>query len=528
MSTAINTAQSKPPAQIRSDGLRTLKNGLIGIGIASPNVGPGSPPFVQWTALANEIAVGQANGVVSTQGNMPDTATGANLDRWGAIVNRPRRTAVGSHGNATVYNSAPGGVNYTTGAVLTDSAGQTYEVIAGALKSNEQTLSIAAISAGASTNHANGDTLSWVDQPPFSGPTVTVGALGGTDGLVDGADSEVGNDELYRPRVLAAFSSPDKDGNESRVAHLATLASDQVGTAYVYPALQGPGTCFVAGCATPQAVGPFTSTSKSRVVPGAIMSGTVLPFLLGALGGQPYLQAFSTVDAPATLAIQIFLPSSPSSSPPGPGGGWLDAAPWPPSVGSTTTAVGTGPVQVTAIASTTVFTVSATTAPVVGVSRIACLSDADWTLYNATVLAVSGPSGAYVVTVDTPFPFIALGDVIFPQCVNQQAYVDAIFASFAAMGPGEWTTNAGALARAFRHPAASLSNLSSLSNAWLKPLISAGPEVGDALFIPSNGRQTGSYGSYSPVLPPYVPAVPASVATAPNIFTPAGIGLYPI
>jgi uncharacterized phage protein gp47/JayE len=522
MTAAALTYPVKTPYQSRTDILRTIKNGWTTLGIggaAGPNVGPGSPVFVQATALANELAAGGAVAIVNVDGCMPDTATGANLDRWGTILKRPRRGAVPSHGNVTVYTTAPGGSNFPNGAQLTDETGQSYSVISGGTKTNEQTVGIVANAGGTSTNHVNGDTLSWVDQPAFSGPNVTVGALGGTDGLVDGADSEIGNDELYRPRIIYAFSNPDKDGNEARVADLAVQSSNIVGSCYVYPALQGAGTVFAVVCAIPQASAPFTSTSKSRAVPAGTIAGAVLPFLQGALGGQPYVQVSSSTDVPTTLAIQVFLPSSPGASPPGPGGGWLDASPWPMSVGATPSAVGIAPVHVTAISSTTVFTVNATTPPASGVSRIACLSTADWQLYTATVLSYTGTSGAYTLTIDTPMPYVALNEVIFPQSVNQDNYVAAVFAAFAGMGPGEWSTNAAVLARAFRHPSTALNNPSSLSNAWLKPLINAGPEVGDALFI-YRGTATG------PLVSPFTPSASDDVTIAPGVFTPGPTGWY--
>ena len=496
---------TKSPIQIRTDYLRTLKNGWITIGIATPNVGPGSPEFVKGQALANEIAVGQSNITISVDGMMPDTAQGANLDRWGNLLATPRRGAIPSAGNVTVYCSASAGTNYPVGAQLVDAAGLRYQVTAGGAKTNLQTIAVVAIDTGSATNHANGDTLTWVDQPAFSAPTVTVGALGGTDGLVDGADSEIGNDELYRPRVLAAFQAPAKDGNVARIIQLALASSDLVGSAYVYPALQGAGSTFVAVCGIPQTAGALSSNSKSRVVPLATVAGAVLPYLQGSLGGQPYVQAFSTVDAPVTLA----------ASPPGPGGGWVDAAPWPPSVGATTTAVGTAPVQVTSIASTTVFTVNATTPPVPGVSSIACLSTANWHLYTAHVVSYTGASGAYTITIDAPFPFVQVNDAIMPQSVNLPNYVAALFQSFAQMGPGEWTSNVGVLARAFRHPSTALQNPSALSNAWLKPIISSGAEVGDALFIYRSG-----------VTAPYTPPVPSGPTVGPYIFTPGPTGFY--
>ena len=291
MTLPLYTFQQKTPTQIRDDYLRTLKNGLINIGIANPNVGPNSPEYAKATALANELAVCQAGIVISADNEMPDTAQGAGLDRWLTIFGLSRRQAVPSSGVVTVTISNAGGTNIVAGAQLVDSSGLRYAVTTGGIYQNGAQVPVTAVDAGAATNHANGDVLRWSSSTPaFCAPTVTVGPLGGTAGLSGGADSEVGNDEPPRARLLALLGTPPKDSTWSMVASLAAASSSTVGLASVYPALQGPGTVFVAVSATPQTSAPLTSTSKSRAVPSTTVNSTIAPYVQGSLPEHAYCQ----------------------------------------------------------------------------------------------------------------------------------------------------------------------------------------------------------------------------------------------
>lgn len=514
--TALLTYGQKSAQQVRDDYLRTLKNGLIALGIPTPNIGPGSDDFIRATAIGNEIAVGQANNVILADQLMPDTAAGAFLDRWLAILGLSRRPAIGSSGLITPTISVSGGTLIVTGTQLIDSVGLRYQVTVGGTYAPGATVPIASVDTGKATNHANGDQLKWVTAPAFTAANATVGTTGGTDGLTGGADSEVGLDEPPRARLLSLMQNPPKGGNSSDVILWCGQSSPDVQGAWCYPALLGPGTVFAAVAQSPQTTGPFSSTSKNRDIAGPIIIGAVQPYVQGQLPEHVFSVIASVVNQPTDVAILLSLPSAPTASPPGPGGGWLDGTPWPQSVN--------GMAAVTVLGSpaptSTVFTVSALTAPTPGVSRIAWLSPTNWTLYTATVLSVTGTTGAYAITIDTPMPGIAAGNYIWPQAAQQANYVAAILSAFSTMGAGEWSASPSVLSRAFRHPVPTLAWPYSLGAVQLKTVINSGSEVLDANWIyrssvtPAVGVATVD------------PTSGAFTGTPPAILTPRNIGIY--
>jgi hypothetical protein len=160
----------------------------------------------------------------------------------------------------------------------------------------------------------------------------------------------------------------------------------------------------------------------------------------------------------------------------------------------------------------------------VSVSQIAWLSPYDWKLYTALVTAVSGTSGAYVVTLDKPFPSVATGCYIWPNCQNAQTYADAVLAAFALMGPGEKTSNVSALIRGFRHPRPAAAWPYTLGSHLPNALTKAQSEIGAAQFFHRTDGTTTLTGSSGVV----TPQVPASVTDPPKIFRPRHIAFYRI
>lgn len=495
----------KDAVTIRDDILRTIKNGLIKQGIASPYVGPASDFFILATALGNELAVVGASAVVKADAQMPDSATGADLARIGAILGLSKQGEAGSVGNITLESSADSPIE--TGRELTDSAGLRYRVAVGGTYANGAAVPIEAIDTGYATNHAAGDTLQWADAPPYSSDK----ALVASGGLTNGIDSE--NDEVFRARILAVFQNPPGAGSWEHCAELAEESTSSVQKAFVYPAVQGPATVHIAVTAAP------TDDSLSREVASATITGTIEPYIKGKLPTHAHVVVTTVDDVNTDVAIGLSIPEAPTANPPGPGGGWKNGTPWPAPDGSATFHC-----TVTAVSSSTVFTVDATTAPTAGVTRVAWFSPYDLTLYTALVTAYSGSSGAYVVTLDRPFTDIAVGCYVWPDCQNAQAYIDALIAHFALMGPGEKTSNVSALVRGFRHPLPSTSWPYALGPAMLRAVTDAGDEVLAAQFL---HRTDGTTTSTS-VAGQVVPQVPGAVTDAPKIFVPRHIGFYRI
>lgn len=517
---------------IRDAILRTIKNGLIRLGIANPNVGQNSDYYLIASALGNELAVVQANSVLTVDQCMPDTAAGANLDRWLALNGLGRNGPTNSFGQITITVSATSTL-IVTGQQLFDTSGNIFQVTIGGTYSNQQQVPVESISTGSATNHENGDTLTWVTAPAFCDENTVVGIPGGEDGLTGGADSEEGVDEPPRARLLSRLQNPPKGGNSADVQAWANASTPDVGSTFVYPALLGPSTGFFAVCANPQTIGTLGSTSKNRDLPGSLITGTVLPYVLGNLPEHSLCVGTSVANQPIDVAILLALPSASTASPPGPGGGWVDGTPWPQSLpGGGTPA----PVQVTAFSTSTQFTVNAATPPQVGVSHIAWVSPLTWTIYSATVIGVTGTSGAYVITIDTPMPSIGVGSIVFPASINQATYLQAVFAAFASMGPGEWCSpTSGAFKRAFRHPIPTLGAPSAMGATQLKTLINAGTEVLDAnyIFTGDCSSTSGMITSPSPFSSPTIPALPTVdpstgllTSAPPNILVPRNLGWY--
>lgn len=489
----------KTPKDIRDDYLRTIKNGLISRGVANPNVSPGSDEYVRATAIANEVAVIEANDSVAVEQRMPDTAIDDDLRRWLQLFDDDFRPAVGSAGFVTFSSSSS--TTISSGTQLVDSSQLRYQVTQTATYANGDLIPVAAVDTGAATNHDAGDVLTWVAAPPTSDPTAAVAS----GGLIDGAAAET--NEQARARLLARMQNPPSSGNWQHVATLAEESTPAVEKAYVYPAIQGPGSVHFA--VTRRATTTATTGSKSadRDLDATVLSTIVTPYVKGLYPERADVKGTTVANVATDVAIGLSLPASPQASPPGPGGGWLDGTPWPAN-----TADAAFKCTVTAVTSSTTFTVDAPTAPLAGASRIAYLSPSDWTLRTARVVSFTGSAGAYVVTIDNPFTGIAGGDYIWPQCQNAQTYVTALLNAFGAMGPGEKTASVGILARAFRHPLPQVSWPYALGAAQLRALTDAGDEVLSAAW---NYRSTTT------------PAVPGSVTSPPNILVPRRIGFYP-
>lgn len=499
---AIGEFATKTTNEIRDDFLRTIRNGLIRRGIANPQVGPGSDYYVRATALANELTPLYVNTQIKADSQMPDTATGDDLVRQLALRGLAERGAVPATGSIVLDASAATAIPAT--AELIDASSQRYKVLTPGTYSNGDLVPIQAVteSAGAASNHDAGDTLTWVASPPYCNNKQLVA----TGGLVGGADAE--DEETSRARLLDNFQNPPGSGNWSQINLFAEQSSPIVQKGFCYPAANGPATLRVA------VVGYASNVSKSRAVNSTVMTGTVIPFVTGALPEFVEIVTTTVTDVNVDVMVAMTLPASPKASPAGPGGGWTDGTPWPQIL--TTTVFPSGNVTATTPGGGS-FTVNADTAPTAGVSRICFLDPIDWELKRATVVSYTGSPGAYVVTVDTPFAnmaaAIALGGTpfVFPDATNMATYVDAFLAATALMGPGEVTASSAVLSRAYRHPLTSYGWPASFDSQILRKVEVSSEEVTDTAYF---YRSTTT------------PAVPGAVTDPPNILIPRHVGFY--
>lgn len=492
-------------ATIRDNMLRVLRNALISRGVAEPDVTPGTDFYITMQAVGSQLAVTEANAVVKADELMPDTATEESLERICAIFGLSKQPAAGSIGYVILNSSAS--TTIATDDELVDGAGLMYAVTAGGLYANGDPVPIVALSTGIETNHDEDDVLRWVTKPPFANEK----ALVGVGGLTNGVNAE--GDEDLRARLYAKLQSAPRSGNAEHVAEIAEESTSSVQKAFIYPAIEGPSSGHVAVSAAP------TETNKSRQIAAGLMTSTVTPYIEGQVPEHSYTLITTVEDVNADVAFGLSLPEAKTASPPGPGGGWFNGAVWPAPDASTSWRC-----TVTAVTSTSEFTVDAETSPQVGVSKIAWLSPLDWTLHRALVTAVSGTTGAYVITIDKPFVDIMVDAYIWPDCQNAQLYVDAVLAAFALMGPGEKTSNSSALVRGFRHPRSAAGWPMTLGGHLTRAITNAQSEVESAqFFYRTDGTTTLTDGSGV-----VTPQLPASVSDEPKIFIPQHIGFYRI
>lgn len=493
MSTTVQSMKIKSQDEIRDDYLRTYRNALIRRGVADPRVDEGTEIHARATALAQQIYVASLNTPLAADAQMADSAVGEDLIRLARLRGLSLRSAGPSAGPIVLGATVDTTIPIPTGSQILDPTGALYEVAVGGSYLDGAAVTVRSIDSGTAANLAAGTVLRWLAPPPYVLPTVEVGA----GGLTGGADAE--QEEGLRSRLLENLANPPNGSNWASANKAAEESSPAVQKAFCYPAANGPSTMHVAVCRAP------TSTSKGRAVDALVLASAVAPGVSAAFPEYVEIVTTSVVDAPVDVSFGVALPASTKAG--GPGGGWLDADPFPqwPS---------TGYVAVSAVTSSTQITIPATRAPVVG-STLCWLSTIDWKLRTAKVTGYTATFGGatYAITLDTPFTGVVAGDWIFPGAERMAKYVAAILAGFAKLGPGEKTSSAGLLPRAMRRPLATQAWPSTMVRPFLRALTDAGEEVGDADYL--HRSQT-------------VPPLPSLVTDAPRVLTPRRIGVYPI
>jgi len=495
----------KTREQIRTDYTRTVAAGLVDIGIPNPNVSEGTLDYLRGDALG---AFGEDIGnLVQLKANaaLPDTA-GKNdpeeLFRIARIIKKSLRPAGPSIGKVILETTTDSAVGIPSGAQLVDEAGLTFEVTVPGPYVDGAEIPCRSVDTGTSTNLEAGTTLRWVSPPPF----VTKTALVAPGGFLYGVDQE--DIEGLRERVIDHYANPPGGGNWAQVAEVAERSS-YVQRAFVYPGVYGGNTLHVCVVRAP------TATNKSREIDQPTIDAFIAPEVIGAFPTFADIVVTSAADNPADVSFEMNLPSSRLASPPGPGGGWLDANPWPKPYTSD------GFASIISVTSAIEFVVRAEGTPIVG-TRIAYISPVDFYVYHGVVQSVSrdNPGGFpndWRIVVDVVFLSvratstpIAVGDWISPDAERFDAYVASALTTFASIGPAEKTTSLGLLPRALRKPAKVYKYPADVSSYALRQLILSGEEVLDSDFL---------------VLPPSTP-VNSGYQLAPSISIPRKLAFY--
>ena len=123
----------------------------------------------------------------------------------------------------------------------------------------------------AATDHEAGYTLRWVAPPPYCKRSRWSQQEGSP------AAPRAEDEETARQRLIDDIQNPPGNGNWSQAVQYAEEATPIVQKGFAYPAANGPSTQHIA------VVGYASSVSKSREVDAVVMSGTVVPYILGKM-----------------------------------------------------------------------------------------------------------------------------------------------------------------------------------------------------------------------------------------------------
>lgn len=472
---------------------------LFQAGISSPAIQPGTEPYFRYVAIANAIYSLYYTIDSSLTGASELTATGEDLDDIREAIGLPEITAAAASGKL-IASTLANNIFYPHGLQFKTNAGLRGQVNGNQTVSNGGLLNVLMVDPGLASNVDAGETVEWISPPINSLATAVVDS----DGLTGGVDAET--DAQKRQRIADRRANIPAGGNWSHQREVSSASTGSIQSAFVYPALGGPGTFKVV-------------LQKSMVITGSNqdfsreLSSTVIDTAKNALRNENpspmKVVVQSVVDEPTDIAIFLNIPVASNSG--SAGNGWLDAEPLE------LTEADNGRITVTDVVSTTSIEISANSTPVIG-QRIMWFSPVTRLFISSTITSVSGSAGAWVIGLNTALTSsgndVAIGDFISPSCTFRDTYRSSILTGFNNLGPGENTADVQRLFRAARKPAATRSSTSYPSDVGvliLNTLTDSSTEIVDADYA-YRSKQT--------------PTVPALIQTAPNVLQLRNLGFY--
>jgi uncharacterized phage protein gp47/JayE len=459
--------------QVRSTLLNAYRLGYAQRGV-TVNVSEGSEPWIRYDSMAGMVMHAIRNGELGLRNTNPLLAVGEALIEWARVFGVFPRPASSASGLLiiTISNALIPSVPIPTGYVGTHSVtGVKYEVVTGASVADQGTIQVTAKSAGANTDAAAGDIVTWDSQTIAWLKQPTVVDVGGIDGGED-ADDE----EDLRRRLLKRLGLPAVGGNPAHTIQLAEDTSAAVWAAFDYPSVRGPGSYDLAIMGDP--------ASSAGVVLNATIQGQVDTAVQGEKPGYANSNTTSVQEEELDAIVGLGLPLPKAAG--GLGGGWKDANPWPSDAESGVKGLITG-VSAAPGSSSPILTVDSTSAdPPVAGRHIAVWNNTTKAFVEGTIVTVTGSSGSYDITLDTTAAagaFMAAGQYVSPAAHHMQDYADTFVEAMHSMGPGEKTDNPDILRYARRFPSTSFSNPAALTSRQISAVESAHSEVENIAFV---------------------------------------------
>lgn len=421
--------------ELRDRALIDVRRLKIRAGVPNPNTAPGSESYIKMQAVAAACQLVMAREVAVQDAQMGDRATGDDIKRLCEIEGIVISAGAGSTGFVLV--SCAGGTTYPTGTECRGADGLRYAVVTTTVANDGDPVPVRGIDVGRRTNKEPGVVLQWTSPPVGSDVKCTVDLSGLRFGVDADTDTTLQNKWLDRKR------HPPRGGNWAQIAEDAQNASASIERAFVYPAVYGPSTMHVAITVAAEADEAYTREADP------VLS---LAAATGVVSAHPEhadltLTTVTNYDIDIILKLQIPEPKSVG----GAGGGWVDAMVdrWP----ATTNAVSPHAIRLAAAPTNPrELSVTADDEPIDD-AHIVIWSNSAKKFVHAHIASHSG-AGPYTIVlyeaVDTGV--LASGDWICPECEHSDEYAATLAKEFAKLGPGQKTTNALYLPRAYRKP----------------------------------------------------------------------------
>lgn len=385
----------------------------------------GTEPFLEASVFADAMMPVYANVGYLADATSILNVRGQALDEEAEARGRPRKDRSGAIGPVTV-STASGGSTVVAGDILKHpKSGLKFEVITSASVADQDAVFIRGVDTGPATNLDAGTELKWLSPRPGMSEIAVVFENTDGSGLTGGALRET--DEELQEAIIDLMRNPPASGNDAEtIFKMEGIAGIAMQKAFVYPAVQGPGTKTVAFTMRPAAAG------ASRI-PNSAHIALVEAALKDAFPGDDGIFGAALTEEPIAPKFRVTWKSGTSS--------WADTSPWPayvsvPVAVSNAVAIGATAFRVVTSVSTTTPAVgqtiglyNATTRQFVA-KRIktvsVVLANKEWDLTFETGVATSDtsyiPSNGQVVS---PWSD-SLGSIIAPVL----AYMDRT-------GPGE-------------------------------------------------------------------------------------------
>ena len=458
------------------------------------NVLPGSEADMRADAIASVVVPAFANNKLGLSAVNPLTAQGDDVINGAASYGVSQRPASPATGYVRIQ-VVSGTVNIPDGYPGTMSDGTAIVTVGvhTGVAHNDPVL-VTATTGGEDTNQPSGAAGTW--------DSAGIGALKrnftvASGGLVDGEDED--DVEDVRQAWLERLANPGKGGNRAHVAELARAASASIKNVWVYSGPTGPGSVGVA------IQGDGDGELSSVVIAQAAAAVTA------ELPGHTQINCTSVTPEGVDVVIGIHAPLPKLAG--GPGGGFLDAVPWP----NNTEPI----VKITAFNSTTgtITTNAATLAGLVVGNHIGIwdptyedptTGDVVGKMYEF-VVASAADTGFVEITVNGGFPKDFTGCYISAGSVNLVSWAASAVAAFATLGPGEKTSNVFLLPRAARWPSQDVKGPQWLESRILTEIQSSHDEIANATW--SARYATGTTTTKTK------PTVPAAATDAPKRLT---------